>query len=232
LQESHYFPEFTKAENGIIRKLKRFMTDAIITGLFLGLALVFSVGPVIFTLIKLRINYGLASAFYFISGVWLSDFLWILTANFFSSLLGQIIVYKKAIGFLGGIFLLGLGIFYLFFKRYHTKEEMDAGIQIGKSTNIRLFLTGFFINTLNPGVIALWFAAATQTISNTSREKAVVFGLCLTIAILADILKINLAGKLRRKLTNRNIQLINKGAGLMFIVFALLLIAGVLFNKV
>ena len=44
------------------------MTDAIISGLLLGLALMFSVGPVIFTIIILRINYSLASSFYLIGG--------------------------------------------------------------------------------------------------------------------------------------------------------------------
>src|SRR5690606_24179425 len=139
------------------------------------------------------------------SGVWMSDILWIVTANFFSSLLSDIIEYKSEIGIAGGLLLLAMGLFYVFFKKYHTKEEMDAGIQIGKSTHIRLFLAGFFINTLNPGVIALWFAAATQTISNSNNEKAIIFGLCITMTILADILKINLAGKLRRKLTYKNI---------------------------
>lgn len=204
------------------------MTDAVLTGFFLGLVLVFSVGPVIFTLIKLRINYGLATAFYFISGVWVSDILWIVTANFFSSLLSEINEYKSVIGIAGSLMLLAMGLYYIFLKKYHSKEEMDSGIQIGKSTHIRLFLAGFFINTLNPGVIALWFAAATQTISNTNNEKAIIFGLCITMTILADILKINLAGKLRRKLTYKNIVLINKGAGILFIAFAIALIIGVL----
>ena len=59
------------------------MTDAIISGLILGLASVFSVGPVVFTIIKLRINYGIKSAFYFIAGVWLSDLIMVFLANFF-----------------------------------------------------------------------------------------------------------------------------------------------------
>ena len=115
------------------------MTDAIISGLLLGLALVFSVGPVIFTIIKLRINYGVASAFYFIAGVWLSDLLWVFTANVFGDLLGALIVYKKTIGITGGIFLISLGIFYLFFKKYHSKEELDKGIKIASTTHARLF---------------------------------------------------------------------------------------------
>ena len=67
------------------------MTDAIISGLILGLALVFSVGPVVFTIIKLRINYGIKSAFYFIAGVWLSDIIIVLLANFFGEFMGRLI---------------------------------------------------------------------------------------------------------------------------------------------
>ncbi|MBS1733572.1 MAG: LysE family transporter, partial [Bacteroidetes bacterium] len=141
------------------------MTDAIISGLLLGLALIFSVGPVIFTIIKLRINYGLASAFYFIAGVWLSDVFWVVTANAFSGFFDSLITHKKPIGIAGGILLIGLGIFYLFFKKYHTKEELDQGVKIGNATHARLFITGYLINTLNPGVIALWFAAATKSLS-------------------------------------------------------------------
>ena len=203
------------------------MIDAVFTGILLGLALIFSVGPVIFTLIKLRINYGLAPAFYFISGVWLSDLLWVVTANFFGNLLSQLITYKSIVGIIGGIFLIALGVFYLFFKKFHSKEEMDAGVSIGKATHVRLFVTGFLINTLNPGVIALWFAAATKSISNTFNEKIVIFSLCLLLNMLADVLKINLAGKLRRKLTNRNIVILNKISGSLFLIFGLALIIGV-----
>ena len=206
------------------------MTDALISGLLLGLALVFSVGPVIFTIIKLRINYGLASAFYFIFGVWLSDILWVLTANIFSGILSDIITYKKTIGVTGGIFLILLGSYYLFFKKYHSKAELDQGVKIGNATHARLFATGFLINTLNPGVIALWFAAATKSLSNTFDERILTFSLCLALNISADIFKINLAGKLRNKLTDHNIKIINKISGCLFLAFGVALIIGVLFT--
>jgi threonine/homoserine/homoserine lactone efflux protein len=208
------------------------MTDAIISGLLLGLALVFSVGPVIFTIIKLRINYGVASAFYFIIGVWLSDFLWVVTANFFGDMLGQLIVYKKAIGITGGLFLFSLGLFYLFFKKYHSKEELDKGIKIAGTTHARLFATGFLINTLNPGVIALWFAAATKSLSNTYDQRIVIFSICLLLNMSADIFKINLAGRLRKKLTDKNIRIINKFSGLLFLAFGVALLIGVLYSSI
>lgn len=209
------------------------MTDAILSGFLLGLALVFSVGPVIFTIIKLRINYGLISAFYFIAGVWLSDFLWVVTANFFGSSLTTLIDYKKPIGITGGLFLMALGIYYLFFKKYHTKEELDSGVRIAGTTHLRIFITGFLINTLNPGVIALWFAATTKTIANayTTNERIITFSICLLLNMLADILKINLAGKLRKKLTDRNIAIVNKISGSLFLVFGLALMIGVLLAK-
>ncbi|HPH84771.1 MAG TPA: LysE family transporter [Ferruginibacter sp.] len=208
------------------------MTDAIISGLLLGLALVFSVGPVIFTIIKLRINYGVASAFYFIAGVWLSDITWVMTANLFGGLLGALIEYKKMIGLLGGSFLISLGIYYLFIKKYHSKDELDKGVKIGGTTHAKLFITGFLINTLNPGVIALWFAAATKSLSNSFDERVVIFSICLLLNMSADILKINLAGRLRKKLTDRNITIINKISGLLFLAFGVALLIGVLYTTV
>jgi threonine/homoserine/homoserine lactone efflux protein len=207
------------------------MLNAVIAGIVLGLALVFSVGPVIFTIIKLRINYGISSAFYFISGVWLSDLLWVVTANFFSGLIGELLVYERQIGIAGGVFLISLGIYYLFFKKYHKGDE---NVEIKKSnlTHAKLFATGFLINTLNPGVIALWFGAATKSISNTFNETMVTFAICLSINITADIFKIELAGKLKKRLNPKNITLINKISGTLFIAFGVLLIVGVIYKTV
>jgi threonine/homoserine/homoserine lactone efflux protein len=206
------------------------MTDAIIAGLLLGLALVFSVGPVIFTIIKLRINYGIVSAFYFISGVWLSDLLWVITANLFSELINALLSHKKEIGIVGGVFLISLGLYYLFFKKYHPKEDAE-GIKIKGSTHIKLFVTGFLINTLNPGVIALWFGAATKAVSYSFNQTLITFSICLGLNITADIFKIQLAGKLKKKLTGKNIILINKISGLLFVAFGVVLLLGAIYVK-
>jgi threonine/homoserine/homoserine lactone efflux protein len=206
------------------------MTDAIISGLILGLALVFSVGPVVFTIIKLRINYGIKSAFYFITGVWVSDTIMVFLANFFGEFMGQLNEYKKSIGICGGIFLIGLGLFYLFFKRYKKDEKLESGVRISGTTNIKLLITGFLINTLNPSVIGLWLAASTRSIGQRIDEKITIFSVCLTINILADILKINLAGKLKKSLTERNMHYINIISGLLFVAFGIVLMVSVLYN--
>lgn len=208
------------------------MIEAVISGLLLGLALVFTVGPVIFTVIKLRINYGIVSAFYFIAGVWVSDILWVFTANFFSGFLGDLLIYKKWIALLGGTFLLGIGTYFLFFKKYHTKEELASGVVIKKSTHTGLLITGFLINTLNPGVIGLWLAATTKVISFTLEQKVVTFAVCIGLNVIADILKIKLTGKLSKKLTSKNITIINKISGFMYLAFGLALIIAVVYGSV
>ncbi len=202
------------------------MIEAIISGCLLGMALVFSVGPVIFTIIKLRVNYGIKSAFYFIAGVWLSDVVWVVAANFFGSFLIQLIKFNKTISWLGGTFLIGLGLFYLLFKKYPDKSQLEDGIQVSGRTHAGLFITGFLINTLNPAVIALWLAAATKAVSNEIDERVVLFAICLALNMSADVLKIYLSGKLKAKLTERNINIVNKISGLLYIGFGAALIIG------
>ena len=198
------------------------MNEAILYGLILGFALMFSMGPVFFTILKLRINYGIAIALFFVAGVWLSDLLWIILANFFSGVLSNVIEYKNELGFAGSVFLMGMGIFYLFFKKF--KQQEDGEIDIPNRTYIRLLFTGFIINTLNPGVIALWLAATTKTISNTYNERFATFSICLLMNMGADLLKINLAGILKKKLNEKNIRIINKLSGALFIIFGIALL--------
>ena len=48
--------------------------------------------------------------------------------------------------------------------------------------------------------------------------------------ISADILKINVAGRIRNKLTEKNINIINKISGLLFLVFGSILLFGVIMS--
>src|ERR1700759_5404857 len=126
------------------------MIEALLKGLAISLLLVFSVGPVIFTIIKQSITNGKAGGFSFVSGVWLSDILWALLGNLFSSLVAQLLHFERQIGFVGGLFLIALGVYYLFFKKIKLDE---SGIPIRSNSYVKLFTSGFLVNTLNPGVI-------------------------------------------------------------------------------
>lgn len=206
------------------------MIDALVKGLAISLLLIFSVGPVIFTILKQSINNGRAGGFSFVAGVWLSDLLWVVLSNVFSEIVNGLMDFKKPIAIVGSSFLMALGIFYLFFKKIHIKEDENK-IVITAGTHAKLVLQGFLINTLNPALMLFWLTTATALAATHSiQQRIVIFSTCLLINSASDIAKVLLANRLRTKLTEKNISLINKISGLILLIFAIVLIAGVLFT--
>lgn len=206
------------------------MIDALLKGFAISLLLVFSVGPIVFTIIKQSINNGHAGGFSFVAGVWLSDLLMVLLSNIFSELVTTLLHFKKAIGFTGSIFLIALGVFYLFFKKIKMRSVEEAAIRVSAGTHAKLVASGFLINTLNPAVIAFWLTTATTlAISNTVNERIIIFSTCIIINFAADVLKVMLAGKLSKKLTHKNIVLINRISGSLLLIFGIVLLVSVLY---
>ncbi len=204
------------------------MLEAFLKGLTLGLLLIISVGPVVFAIFKQSINNGHIGGFSFVSGVWLSDVLWIILSNLFSSLIADLLRFEKEIGFIGSLFLLALGVYYLFFKKAHLKEDEEK-IVITARTHTKLVVSGFLINTLNPGVIAFWFSTATAFAAQSIGNKAIIFGTCLLVNIGVDILKVMLAGKIRKNINDRVLTLINKISGIILLGFGIALMVGVFY---
>ncbi|MBC7890236.1 MAG: LysE family transporter [Ferruginibacter sp.] len=206
------------------------MIDALLKGFAISLLLVFSVGPIVFTVIKQSINNGHAGGFSFVAGVWLSDLLMVVLSNAFSELVTRLMDFKKAIGLTGSLFLIGLGIFYLFFKKIKLRSVEEAAIRVSAGTHAKLAASGFLINTLNPAVIAFWLTTATTlAIANTVNERVIIFSTCIIINFGADVLKVMLAGKLSKKLTLKNILLINRISGSLLVIFGIALMLGVLY---
>jgi threonine/homoserine/homoserine lactone efflux protein len=202
--------------------------EAILKGLAMGLLLVISVGPVVFTVIKQSINNGKAGGFSFVAGVWISDFLLIVLSNLFSELVTMILDFKMQIGIVGSTFLIAMGLYYIFLKKVHIHPE-EITIPLKSSDHARIALQGFLLNTLNPAVIAFWLTTATAiAVSHTIRDRVIIFATALIFNITADIMKVKLAGKLRKKLTVKNIRLVNKISGLILLVFGSVLLFGVL----
>lgn len=205
------------------------MLEAIWKGILLGLPLIISVGPVIFTIVKQSVNHGKDAGFSFVAGVWLSDIMWVVLANGFLELIQQLSEdYKTPIGIGGSLLLLGMGLYNIFFKKVHVKEDQDK-IKISSATHARLFSAGFFLNTLNPAVIAFWALTAPAFASTlTVYQRIIMFTTCLGLNIFADILKVTLAGKLRKKLNDKNVLKINKFSGLLLIIFGIILFSSVI----
>lgn len=208
------------------------MIEAVIKGVGLGLILAVSVGPVIFTIIKQSINNGQKGGFSFVSGVWISDIIWVVLSNLFSSLVMDLLAFKTEIGFVGAAFVFSLGIFYVFFKRIKTDANNTLIIDFGRKDFTKAFAAGFVINSLNPSVIFFWLINTTAFTANHSvAERIVIFTLCIGINIIADIIKVLMAAKIRHKLNPQNINIINKISGSILIAFAISIVYGILFLK-
>src|SRR6188768_1666339 len=93
------------------------MTESLLKGLALGFILALSVGPVIFTIIKQSLNNGKEGGMSFVAGVRVSDIVLVFLSNAFSEWVNALMAYQKAIGYIGSIFLIGMGLFYLFLKK-------------------------------------------------------------------------------------------------------------------
>ena len=207
------------------------MMEAVLKGLAISLLLVFSVGPLVFTVIKQSIVNGRTGGFSFIAGIWLSDLLIVVLSNVFSEVVTSLLHFKKAIGIFGSLFLVGMGIFYLFLKTIKQRSAEESAIRVSGSTHARLIIAGFFINILNPAVIAFWLTTATTlAIANSVTDRIVIFSTCILVNFGADVGKVLLAGKLSKKLTHRNIVLINKISGLLLLIFGVALFLGVLYS--
>ena len=207
------------------------MLEALLKGFALGFILALSVGPVIFTVIKQSINNGHKGGFSFVAGVWISDIFLVVLSNVLTELMKELLEYKKLIGYLGSIFLLGLGIYYLFFKKIKLNKDSEGNeIKFKKRHFAQIFLSGFFINTLNPSVIIFWLVNATAfAVTHTLQQRIIIFTTCLLINIVADSAKVLLAGNLRNRLNVHNISIITKISGSILIFFAIALLYGIVF---
>lgn len=204
--------------------------ESIMKGLAMGILLALSVGPVIFTIIKHSINNGREGGFSFVIGVWISDFLLIVLSNAFSELVTRLLDFKMQIGIIGSVFLAGLGIYYLLFKKVHIHPEDVAMPGLKNSDHLRIATQGFLINSLNPAVMVFWLTAATAiAVTHTIRDRIIIFGTALLFNMAMDAVKVTLAGKLRKKLTLKNIRVINKISGIILLIFGTVLLVGVLF---
>ena len=203
------------------------MWHAIVNGITLGLVLMISVGPVIFSIIKQSLNNGREGGFSFVAGVWLSDILLIIVSNAFSELVTYMMEYRKILGILGSLFLLLMGVFYVFFKKIKLQNPEGGILKFTRTDILKIFSSGFLLNTLNPNVFLFWLGTATAFASEYSfNERIMIFSICLIINVTADIVKVLMAGKLRTRLTLHNITLINKISGTILIGFGIALLVG------
>ncbi len=211
------------------------MLAALIKGLALGLLLSVSVGPIIFSIIKQSINKGHKAGYIFVAGISASDITMVLICNSFATLFATLLKHEKTIAIGGSIFLMILGVYSLFFKKPtsvgddHLKPTSFKNHQL-----LGIFFSGYLMNILNPGALLFWFAWSAAILADAAatahpiQYRILVFGTCLAVVLLTDIAKVLLAGKIRSKLTPKNMHRIDQVLGMVLIGFGIALLYGVL----
>lgn len=205
------------------------MLEAVLKGITLGFLLSLAVGPVIFSIIKQSLNNGHKGGMAFVFGVSASDIGLVLISNVFTELFSSISSHRTPIGIAGSIFLIIMGVYFLFFKKVNVD---DRGQQIlsrfRKMDYAKIFASGFLMNTLNPAIFLFWITTSTTFVSHTVEQRLIIFITCLLFVLAADIAKVMLAGKIRNRLTPHNIHNINRLNGIILIGFGIALIWGLL----
>src|SRR4051812_34162948 len=141
------------------------MLEALVKGLVLGLLLIISVGPIIFSILKQSLNNGHRGGYAFIAGVSASDVVLVLICNMFTHLFNAAMEHEMIIGVAGSSLLVVLGIYNIFFRKVQTAENGMLMVNNLRTHHlVGIFFSGFFINALNPGTLLFWFAA-TATIT-------------------------------------------------------------------
>ncbi|MEO6252262.1 MAG: LysE family transporter [Ferruginibacter sp.] len=217
------------------------MGEAFAKGLAISLLLIFSVGPVIFTIIKQSINHGRRGGFSFIIGVWISDLIWVVLSNGFSEVIKTLLVFEIPIGIAGCCFLFGIGIYFAFIKKIEPRRLQepveiagDVYTPTGKKTNyFAIMSSGFIINTINPAVISFWvFMAASLATDYSFYERIIIFSTCLAVNMIADVGKVLGAGYIGKKLSDRVILIINRVSGALYLIFGAVILGGIIYRLI
>jgi threonine/homoserine/homoserine lactone efflux protein len=206
------------------------MIEAFIKGIGLGLLLSISVGPILFSIIKQSLNNGHKGGMAFVIGVSASDITLVLVSNVFTQLFAELNQYRVQIGIAGCIFLVSMGIYFIFFKKIQVSQEgKQVILQFRKRDYAKMVLSGFLMNTLSPACILFWITWSTAFIVHSIQQRIVIFTTCLVLVLALDVAKVMLAGKIRNRLTPHNIHILNRINGAILVVFGIALIWGLLF---
>lgn len=199
------------------------MLETIISGIGLGIVLSFATGPVFFALLKTSIEKGFHAGISLAGGVLLSDIIYVALALYGSSFIQFENEYRYVIGLTGAAVMMGIGFFYLFKK---VKINYDNNTSTKRNTGY--FFKGFLMCIFNPSLLIYWITVTSSIISVTGEIQAQqvfpFFGSILITQFSMDSVKAFYANKLRYKIKERTIVLLNRVAGSLIMIFALKLV--------
>jgi threonine/homoserine/homoserine lactone efflux protein len=154
-------------------------------------------------------------------GVAMSDSLYIFISYSGLSQIADNMQFKFYLGLLGALIMVGFGFSSIFrpvprkgLKRY----EVDSNSYLRKTVK------GFMLNSLNPFVLLFWIGVAglvtVEMHFNFDQASLFYIGV-ISVVLSMDITKSFLANRLRMFITPHFMKIMNRGVGIMLILFGI-----------
>lgn len=197
----------------------------ILDGILLGLTLTILLGPIFVALTQTGIQHGIRAGVAVGSGIWISDLLVILSSWFFIRQIDDLAnnsSFQYWTGIAGGSILIIFGIITILNK--HTHDE-DAKAFSAKNY-WGFFTKGFAVNFINPFTFIFWIGVMTTYVigkGTTAFNILLLFASIMATIMITDTLKVVLAKSIRSKMNKSHIVLFSRLAGIMLIVFGVIL---------
>ena len=204
-----------------------------INGLFFGLTLTILLGPIFFALVQTGLERGFRAGFVMCSGIWVSDFLFIMAVYLSVSrivAITEIDGFELWVGIAGGVILLLIGALTLIGK----PPRMDT-VKLSKkqktASYMVLWIKGFLINTINPFTFFFWISVMTAVVLkneySVNQASQFFIGVMLVI-VLSDMLKVYLAKFISHRLRPIHVLWMRRISGTALMVFGIILMVRVL----
>jgi threonine/homoserine/homoserine lactone efflux protein len=217
----------------------------LIQGVLLGISLSFMVGPLLFAIVQAGIERGFRAGLAVAGGIWISDVLYVLIV--FHAMDALITVtaipnFKLWAGLSGGMLLVAFGMGSLFFSRTPMSgnqtehistldEPIEGGAVRHRRTYAAYLLRGFLLNTVNPFTVFFWLGIAGGVLAPngwSDRQVMIFFSGMLGTLVVTDTLKAYAAKRVRRFLTPEHTLWVQRGIGLLLVLFGAVLVFRVL----
>ena len=201
------------------------MLRSFFEGLLLGLPFVFAVGPALFAVLQTSVNKGFYSGMQLAIGISLSDILLMSLCYFGIIQYIQNDTVQIILGLTGTGLLLLFGI-YTFRKKNLSPlaKRKELKLKINWSGVFSEMGKGFGLNFLNPFIWMLWIMVISSGTAGKSRFEAALFIAGVAIMIFStDLLKSFFANRLTAFLSPKVLLIINKVAGIILMLCAVVL---------
>lgn len=202
----------------------------LLQGILLGISLSFLVGPLMFAIVEAGIGQGFRAGVSVAAGIWTSDVLYVLLAFYGIGAMEALVAlphFRTWAGLAGGLMLAGFGAGSILKARSAGRlSESLTEIPNNHKTYFWWWLRGFLLNTVNPGTVFFWLGIVTAVVVPSGwghQEMLIFFGGMLATLVLTDTLKAWAAKKLRRFLTPKHTRQIQRGIGLLMVIFGIVL---------